>query len=220
VIGKALPIIVLAAALSVCALLLPPASSGSGPKACVAPGSTTVTETEDARVYWRTQRRGVRGSERRRRARVRVLYGCRRQTARRWRLGIYGSGASKFIPFGNIKLAGRYVAYVRGVCFFVNDCGFSIRVRDLKTGAIKFDSGGEKQRTSIYSFVLKSNGSIAWIANEFDSTNVHKDDSHGHQVIDSSKDPTFDLGSLALSADGMTIYWKRAFNEVRFSSLD
>jgi hypothetical protein len=174
---------------------------GSGP---------SILETDRSRLFARLREVNRRS--------VPVLFGCDKRTGKKWRLGVYGHYTPTFIPTGFATLSGRYVGFVRTVCFFVNDCGQAVVVRDLKTGAVTYDSGGENLRTNIVVMLLKRDGSLVWTAGQVNGVILQKNDSTGHEVIDSGPYPVLDGSSLTLSTDGETFYWIKE-GQVRAASL-
>jgi hypothetical protein len=123
---------------------------------CSARNSTTILQTQSVRIYYTPLGNTA--------ARV---YGCMYSRNRRHLLGVDGDCDPHSI--GEVKVRGRYAAYVESFCN-IDASDDYVTVKDLKTGQNKYraiaatgESNGEPS-TIVTDFVLSSSGSVAWIA--------------------------------------------------------
>jgi hypothetical protein len=191
-------------------------------KASTAPGAKIVIASKKAVVYRRRQ------TDPHHDGAQWIHYGCLYSRDRAWQL-------TRFVEFsqflGPWALAGRYVAYAYDVEEAAGgEQNDEIHVVDLRTGkqkpgAREATEGSPQGESRAQSIVLKPNASVAWIASY-----------HGESFEDvifqvfaietgrGGKKRKLDEGgairpnSLALSANGKTLYW-RAGSETRSESL-
>jgi len=145
-------------------------------------------------------------------------YGCAFRAGRIYRLGGYSTlGGDNLDAARQLALAGPVVALVSE--------GFEIRVRSLRSGrvlhhvsnTIASDQINESQ-SPVDKLVVKSNGSVAWIASGRDGegdpnppprdpTEVHVlgSDNH-HQIV--ARDPKISVYSLRLLPGGGGVSWQ------------
>lgn len=130
-----------------------------------------------------------------------------------------GTDQSAFaqINFRSIKLDGRYVAYWNFDEEGAGDVGYSsLFVYDLKTGEIKVREEAAPETAQghrVTAFVLKANGSVAWIGEaangsekEYFVQKIADEEGNGKQVLD--RGANIDPQSLAKAYDGLSIYWR------------
>lgn len=191
-------------------------------RASTAPGAKIVIASRTAVVYKRREEPAP-GAEKQW-----IHYGCLYSRDRAWQL-------TRFVEFsqflGPWALAGRYVAYGYDVEEAAGgEQNDEIHVVDLRTGkqkpgAREATEGSPQGESRAQSIVLKPNASVAWIASY-----------HGESFEDlvfqvfaietgrGGKRRKLDEGgairpnSLALSANGKTLYW-RAGSETRSATL-
>lgn len=182
----------------------------AAPRACMSPGSKTLRQTSQVRVY---QRRGV-------------VYGCHFDRNRRYVLGGESTIVDR-VTTQQLRVAGSFAGY--NVLSEGRDGVSSLLiVKDLRSGRTvrSFARGGGRccsgtEQTRITDLVLRSNGSVAWIVDVTafgDSpsvppmriTEVRRSDRGSGRlssvVID--RGPTVDPRSLAIR--GATISWRNA----------
>jgi hypothetical protein len=187
-------------------------------QASAAPGAKVVIASRKAIVYKRRESDPLRGKQW-------IHYGCLYSRDREWPL-------TQFVEFrqflGPWALAGRYVAYAydaeEAAGGEQND---EIHVVDLRTGKQKAGArqaaiGSTQGESRVHAIVVKRNASVAWIAS------FHEEDFDNilFQVwaIEDGKRRKLDEGrtikphSLALSANGKTLYW-HAGSETRSENL-
>lgn len=183
------------------ALLAGPGATGAdaAKRTCNPPHSTTLAATAKVRVF---QTRGLnRGT------RVRATYGCLLRGKRPVRFVVpdFPTG------YGQIAIAGRYVAY--GV---FSDCAASfcdpnnVVVQDLRDGKPVFVDGPLRV-ADVTALVLRANGSAAWIQSVFDEGGSIQP---GFSVVRAKLgrppvvlDSGTDVDSVSLALAGSTLYW-------------
>lgn len=113
-------------------------------------------------------------------------------------------------------LAGRYVGYEREDFSDQFTVPSTLGVVDLKTGThriISASPNASDRDTAVRAFVIKRNGSVAWIAVGDPSGDqaVFKLDSTTDEPVslDASPAPGFDERSLRLSADRRSVLWRK-----------
>ena len=207
-----------AVAAAIAAALPSSAAAATTCRASTAPGAKVVIASREAVVYKRRETDALRGKQW-------IHYGCLYARDREWPL-------TQFVEFhqflGPWALGGRYVAYAydeeEAAGGESND---EIHVVDLRTGKQKQGAreaakGSKQNESRVHSIVVKPNASVAWIAS------FHSDD-FDHVIfqvwaIEAGKRRKLDQGqsirphSLALSANGETVYW-RTGSETRSAEL-
>jgi hypothetical protein len=171
---------------------------------CAAKKSTTLEATKDARVYQV-------GSE---------IFACRNKKNRRVHLA--SDECQNGDAAGRFTLKGNYVGWIDTSCGLVSGVD-TIVVTNLNTGKILHQAsaaertpagvdGKEERNTFVSDYVMKDNGSVAWIGvygndgtttvdSPADEVQVRKlEGTSGVQVVDQGQ--TVQLESLALAADG------------------
>ena len=132
------------------------------------------------------------------------VYGCHRSRGR-------GFNLQRHHSIGRPLLAGRYVAYTVHVEEFMEPLITRLEVFDLVTGRVKAGVGAD----AIRAFVVKRNGSFAWVQGTADDPadpesyawEVHRisnEDDRGDVLVDSG---AVDPDSLMLTTDRRTIAW-------------
>lgn len=141
-----------------------------------------------------------------------VTYACLVRGGSIERLDDPGRAIRAFDP----ALAGRFVGYVREDFSDQFTVPSQLGVVDLRTGVHRILSAApnaEDRDTSVRAFVIKRNGSVAWIAVGDPSGDgaVFKLDSTTSQPrqLDAAPGPGFDSRRLRLSADRRTVLWRR-----------
>jgi hypothetical protein len=190
---------VLLALLPALALALgpPPARAAAAPRdACFPSGARTLEASKRARVFSVRARGGAR-----------PVFACLHATGRRVRLGdridCLGQAARDF------RLAGRFVGFIAEFCPTPGGSGASLGLVDLRGGRVRLVSGLFAFGGGVTDFVLKANGSAAWIerpevgAPASTPHLVMKRDADGRAQLASGSD--IDSSSLALA--GSTVYW-------------
>jgi hypothetical protein len=177
---------------------------------CAAKKSTTLAATKDARVY---SVRTKNGGERR--------YACRNKKNKRVFLG--GDECQNDTEAGSFTLKGKYVGWIASSCGLVAGTS-QIRVTDLNTGKTLYSAsaasrttsvaGGQETNTFVADYVMKDNGSVAWIgvfgddgtttvdspADEVQVRRLQPGAPAGGEIVDQGQ--TVVLESLALAQDG------------------
>lgn len=122
---------------------------------------------------------------------------------------------ARAIRASDAELAGRYVGYEREDFSDQFTVSSTLGVVDLRTGTRRVVSAAPNSAdndTAVSAFVIKRNGSVAWIAVGDPSGDqaVFKLDSTTDQplVLDSASGPGFDPATLRLSADRRTVLWR------------
>jgi hypothetical protein len=157
-------------------------------KSCFPRGSHTIEGSRDVRVYWRGHIEDQR------------TYACLYRGGRTRYLGRFQSDTG----IANEVVSGRFVGYQNLVC--EEDCRNSeVRILDVKTGSLRRSSKAGEGTSGISGFVLKRNGSAAWIRRfGGDEAAVHTLTATGESVIDTG---VIAPASLALS--GSHLYWTK-----------
>jgi hypothetical protein len=142
---------------------------------------------------------------------VSVAYGCLRSGGKITRLGFANR-------VDGPKFAGRYVGFRQTI--YVSEFGSAsgIKVVDLRTGATKVSEPGEPGGdgdSHLAMFVLKRNGSVAWIGlpQSFDRGSIWRVDRSAAQPQRLGGGPDIDFESLRLSADRRSLHWRNGGQE-------
>ena len=191
----------LAAALTTGVLAAPaPALAAKKPPNCAQRGSVTLEASRDARVYSVTDRSAVTR-----------IYGCRNKKNRRTFLGV--KDCQNDTAAQDFTLKGRYLGWVASSCGLTSGT-HSIVVTNLDTGK-RLHGAGAAQRpegassdgelsTAVSDYVMKANGSVAWIGlYSGESVQVRRlepGSPQGGELVDQGLDIA--KTSLALSDDG------------------
>ena len=202
------------------------APAGAAAKSCSARGSKTIASNSIARVY---KLRGTKRLFGRSEPGTR-FFGCSFSTGKRWSLGFNPDSFDIPGPFiQGHKLAGRYAAWYEFSGTDGGPTGGSVVRRDIQTGKVlRFDKPAELPSdpstspftTETDSFqpsvvVVKSNGSLAWIANSGGTENtecgdfgcrIMRFDAGGLGALDEGED----IGGLSLRLTGSTLSWTKA----------
>jgi hypothetical protein len=148
---------------------------------------------------------------------VSVAYGCLRSGGTITRLGLANR-------VDGPKFAGRYVGFRNTI--YVNESGSAsgIRVVDLHSGATTVSEPGEPGSdgdSHLAMFVLKRNGSVAWIGlpQSFDRGSVWRVDRAAAEPQRLDGGPDIDFESLRLSADRRSLRWSNDGQE-RTAAID
>lgn len=191
------------AGLATLALVGAPSEATHG---CKLRGAKVLTRSKHAVVFKKSRRSSDPAD----------TYGCL------FRVGtIHGLGdqadASGEVVIQRAKLGGRYVAYELDRTGGVSEGEDRVRLLDLRTGRTKVDEPATRRAVSngVESFVLKRNGSVAWIGRDSDplgqspsNFEVHAvadGEGTGNQTLDSGQN--IDANSLALSGDRRRLLW-------------
>ena len=141
-----------------------------------------------------------------------VTYACLTRGGSIERLDAPGRAIRAF----DAALAGRYVGYVREDLSDQFTVPSQLGVVDLRTGTHRIVSAApnpDDRDTSVRGFVIKRNGSVAWIAvgDPSGDNAVFKLDATTSQPhrLDAAPGPGFDPRRLRLSADRRTLLWRR-----------
>lgn len=188
-------------------------AQGRGSPACATKAARTLLATKHARVFKKRQR----------------IYACLYRTRRSFRIGGRNSSGGKS-SIGNLRLAGRFVAYSR-----MGQRGIKLTVRELRKGRIVRDTPATVSErpglTAVTDVELKRNGSLAWIvkrtpidgplspyplpADSRSEYHVRKSDRTGHALLDSGHD----IAPRSLVLRRATLYWMKSGN-TRSATLD
>jgi hypothetical protein len=207
--------VVLAAALVAGAAFAPASASAAKKKQlpnCAAKKSTTLEATKDARVYQV-------GSN---------IYACRNKKNRRVLLG--HDECQNDTAAGDFTLKGNYVGWVATSCGL--DSGDQqIHVNDMNTGKTLYAaaaatrisgvSGRLPASTFVTDYVMKKNGSVAWIgtygddgtttidspADEVQVRRLQPGAPAGGEIVDQGQDVV--LNSMALAGDEGGFYYRK-----------
>jgi hypothetical protein len=199
--------------------LFAPENADAGTRACASPGSKTVRQTSQARIYRKRDK----------------TVGCYRRTNRRTVLaedpGFIGSG----VRAEQLRVAGPYVGYSLA-SFGRGGTGSFIVVTNLRTGRYVRSIRGTPVtgmsspiRETVTDLVIKSNGSIAWIWDtsktvtfpELITTRtiqVRKSDRSSGRSSSTLLDSTLTVDTRSLAIRGSTISWRNA-GQLRTATL-
>jgi hypothetical protein len=179
---------------------------------CAAKKSKTLDESKDARVYQL-------GTN---------IYACRNKKNKRVLLG--SDECQNDTAAGDFTLKGNYVGWVASSCGLVSGTS-QIEVTDLNTGKTLYSasaatrisgvSGGQETNTSVAGYVMRENGSVAWIGVYGDDTTTTVDSpadevqvrrlqpgsADGGDIVDQGQSIVLD--SLALAGDGTGFYYRK-----------
>lgn len=196
-IRKRVPLAILTAGATCCALGALPSGAAESSVRCERDNTRTVIETERARVFRRSGR----------------LYGCLRKDDRPYLLVATRVDSEAPRP----QLAGRFVGYT-WVAPGAPETDTELRSFDLRTGKVKRRTPTYKDPLRLDSMVLNRRGSLAWTVTDTThrntpdlvDTRVYKLDDRGQTLLDqSSGDGSYRLYtySLAIDAAGNYVYW-------------
>jgi hypothetical protein len=185
-----------------------PAAANHQHKRCFPKGSQTVAASDRARVYEWSQ-----PDDRD------VVQVCVFRTGRRIELGYSSTAARDSFYLQRVRFAKWQLAYVWRGCLVY--CNNGVARVNLRTGQRRGFASGEY--ISVPDLELKSNGSLAWIQQEFDSSagqplrniRVLKHDAGGTTELDAG----MGIASESLALSDSWLYWTRA-GEPRFAMLD
>lgn len=179
------------------AAVTPPAQAAAAPReACFPSGARTLEASTRARVFSLRRRGGAR-----------PVFACLYATGRRVRLGDRVECAGQAAR--DVHLAGRFVGFIAEFCPTPGGSGTSLGLVDLRRGPVRLVSGLFAFGAGVTDFVLRANGSAAWIeqpevgAPASAPLRVVKRDAGGRTLLASGTD--IDSSSLALA--GSTVYW-------------
>jgi hypothetical protein len=207
--------VLLAAALVAGAAFAPGSASAAKKKplpGCAAKKSITLDVTKDARVYQL-------GTN---------IYACRNKKNRRVLLG--SDECQNDTAASNFDLKGKFVGWVATSCGLVSGRD-QIRVNNLDTGQTLYSasaatrisgvSGGQETNTFVTGYVMKENGSVAWIGTYGDDTTTTVDSpadevqvrrlqpgsAAGGDIVDQGQSVVLD--SIALATDEGGFYYRK-----------
>lgn len=179
---------------------------------CAAKKSTTLAVTKDARVYQL-------GTN---------IYACRNKKNRRVLLG--SDECQNDTAASNFTLKGKFVGWVASSCGLVSGTD-QIRVNNLDTGKTLYSAsaatrissvpGGQETNTSVTDYVMKANGSVAWIGTYGDDSTTTIDSPSdevqvrrlqpgapaGGEIVDQGQNVVLD--SMALATDEGGFYYRK-----------
>ena len=200
----------LSAAVAVPLLIAPAGEAGSSER-CRVPESRTVIATGQGRIFTIRDRLGRRP--------VTFYLGCLYRVNRAYVLGRDFRGRNFVDTTRHLRIAGPYAGYAV-MSRTEETCGLvaEARVKDLRTGRTERQAPGvQAARERITDLELKSNSSVAWIANTCEAGAPGRDevnalDADGRRRLDtgvnSRTDPT-DIGAGSLALSGSTLYWTK-----------
>ncbi len=183
-----------------------PATAAEASHGCRSSGAQIVVQTKHG-VVFQKKRRGAT-----------FTYGCLFSVRRIRRLPDSPTEKPEPIFAEAIQLDGRYVGFRK---VFTEPAGFGLSkivVFDLRTAKTKVDAFAttrtDPDGTGVTSFVIKKNGSVAWIGvaggvagPTYEVHKVADGEGGAKQLLDSG--PDISRESLAKSYDGLTVYWTK-----------
>ena len=192
---------------SMCLAHAEPAAADHQHKRCYPKGARTIAASDRARVYeWTSEEDDSR------------YIACVFRTGRRIELGFSESAARSSFDIPLVRFAKWQLAYVWRGCLVY--CNTGVQRVNLRTG--KRRGFASDDYISVPDLELRSNGSLAWIQQEFDSSTrqlrdirVLKHDAGGTTELDAG----MDIASESLALSGSWLYWTRG-GEPRFATLD
>jgi hypothetical protein len=161
--------------------------------------SVQIVTTSSAAIAFRKRKQGAGGTGY-------VTYACLRRGGAIHRLKGSEVSGSRVRPV----FAGRFVGFKQ--IFVLTEFGSpsGVVVQDLRTGAITTEA--HEDGSSLHAFVLKRNGSVAWVDFPEDSNapRVWKaDSSTAGAPLQLDASPEVDFESLRLSSDRRQVLWTR-----------
>ncbi len=182
-----------------------PASAAGAPSTCRLAGSKTVVKNSTARIFEKAVRLPVEdGFENGYR-----VYGCLYSKNRRFLIGLQKEvdGDSEWIDRKLVRLAGPFVGYAHGFDFGM-DGGQFVEVGDLRTGKRVYRTENDNL-VKVFDLELGKSGSVAWIADEEESSPNRGVSAWGASTGRTLLDSGPDVSRRSLTLSATTLSWTK-----------